>query len=100
MESMINNHWSGNVRELIHRIERAVIISTGQYLDEIDLGLTSPKLKKGKTLKELRNEFEKDCIIQSLISNRWNITHTAKKMGVTRETLRSLIKKHKIVKSG
>jgi diguanylate cyclase (GGDEF)-like protein len=99
MEAMIQHHWSGNIRELIHRIERAVIISTGQYLDEIDLGLTSPKLKKGKTLKELRDEFEKECIIQSLVRSRWNITHTAKKLGMTRETLRSLIKKHKIVKS-
>jgi len=98
MEAMMHHVWPGNVRELIHRIERAVIMGTGQYLDDNDLGLTLPKLRKVKPLKELRDELEKECIIQALISNRWNITHASKELSISRQALNDLRKKHNIVK--
>ncbi len=97
-EAMMNHTWPGNIRELIHRIERAVIMGTGQYIDENNLNLTSPIYKKLRTLRESRDEVEKEAIIQTLIYNRWNITHTSKMLAITRKTLRSLIKKHNIVK--
>lgn len=46
MDAMMHHKWPGNIRELIHRIERAVIMNAGQYLDEKDLGLALPNLKK------------------------------------------------------
>lgn len=98
MDAMMHHKWPGNIRELIHRIERAVIMSTGQYLDENDLGLALPKFKKIKKLKQRKNEVEKDGVIQFLIRNRWNITKTSKDLGVSRKTLRDLMKKHKVVK--
>jgi diguanylate cyclase (GGDEF)-like protein len=98
INAMIKHPWSGNVRELIHRVERAVIMCTDYYLDAKDLGLMIPKFKKGKSLKESRDEVERECILQTLMSNHWNITHTAKELGVTSKTLRYLMKKHAIVK--
>jgi diguanylate cyclase (GGDEF)-like protein len=98
MDAMLQHTWPGNVRELIHRIERAVIISTGQHLNEMDLGLTSPKSKKMKTMKESRDEAERESLIQTLICNRWNITHTSKVLGISRKTVTYLMQKHNIVK--
>ncbi len=99
MNAMIHHSWPGNVRELIHRIERAVIMGRGQYLDEDDFGFTSLKYNKVRLLKESRDEVEKESIIQALIHNRWNITHASKALGITRQNLSRLIKKHSIEKS-
>jgi len=98
MDVMMRHKWPGNIRELIHRIERAVIMSTNQYLDEKDLGLTLPEFKENKDLKQTRNEAEKEGVIQALIRNRWNISQTSNELGISRKTLRDLMKKHNILK--
>jgi diguanylate cyclase (GGDEF)-like protein len=98
MEAMMDHSWPGNVRELIHRIERAVIMGQGENIGEQDLGLTTPTSKKTKPLKEVRDNFEREYIIQLLVCNRWNITHTARALGISQKGVRYLIKKHKIVK--
>jgi diguanylate cyclase (GGDEF)-like protein len=98
MEAMMDHSWPGNVRELIHRIERAVIMGQGDNLSEQDLGLITRTSKKIKPLKEVRDNFEREYIIQLLVCNRWNITHTARALGISQKGVRYLIKKHKIVK--
>jgi diguanylate cyclase (GGDEF)-like protein len=98
-KTMMNHLWPGNIRELIHRIERAVIMGTNEYLDEDDLGLVLPEFRKVKSLKNSKDELEKNLITQALISNNWNISHTSKALTITRRGLRYLIEKHKIVKN-
>ena len=98
-EAMKYHSWTGNVRELIHRIERAVIMGKGQYLDVNDLGLELQQSKESKTLKELKEEVEKKTIIQALISSKWNITRSSKELGISRWTLHNLIKKYNITRS-
>ena len=87
------------VRELIHRIERAVIMDKGQYIDLNDLGLEFQQTKESNTLKELKEEVEKKTIIQALISSKWNITRSSKELGISRWTLHNLIKKYNITRS-
>jgi diguanylate cyclase (GGDEF)-like protein len=98
IEAMMYHAWPGNVRELIHRIERAVIMSTRKYLDENDLGLTSRTSRKVKLLRESRNGAERESIVQALTYNNWNITRASKELGITRKTVRYLMKKHNISK--
>jgi diguanylate cyclase (GGDEF)-like protein len=96
IQAMVHHPWPGNVRELIHRIERAVIMGTGNILDENDLGLV---LAISTTaLRTSKDKIEKECIMQALVRNCWNITRAAKQLEISRETLRYLIKKHLIVK--
>jgi two-component system NtrC family response regulator len=99
IEAMVLHSWPGNVRELIHRIERAVIMGTGQHLDENDLGLILLTSTTASALKVSRDKAEKECIVQALICNHWNITRASKQLKISRETLRYLIKKHNIKKS-
>jgi diguanylate cyclase (GGDEF)-like protein len=96
IEAMVQHPWPGNVRELIHRIERAVIMGTGNVLSEDDLGLAIPI--STTALKVSKDKVEKECIMQALVRNRWNITRASKQLEISRETLRYLIKKHHIVK--
>ncbi len=99
MEAMHHYRWPGNIRELIHRIERAVVMSTNQYLTVSDLGLEDVIPKKVMGLKEARNEAEKITLTEALNRNRWNITKSAQELGISRKTLRDLIKKHGIARS-
>jgi diguanylate cyclase (GGDEF)-like protein len=99
MDVMFHHPWHGNVRELFHRIERAVIMGMGTHLDETDLGLMPSEREKVKPLKQAKKELEIKSVTQGLAQNAWNISHTAKALGITRKTLKDLIKKYKILKS-
>jgi diguanylate cyclase (GGDEF)-like protein len=94
MKAMLQHHWSGNVRELMHRIERAVIIGSSQYLGANELGLQASELKETTPLKDLLA----DIICRALTLHYWNITHTAKALGISRRSLGRLIKKYNIKK--
>ncbi len=98
MEVMHHYQWPGNVRELIHRIERAVVMSTNQYITPDDLGLEDATPRKAMGLREARDEAERTTLLESLNRNRWNISKSARDLGISRKTLRDLIKKHNITK--
>jgi diguanylate cyclase (GGDEF)-like protein len=98
-EVMMHHTWPGNVRELIHRIERAVIMGTDEYLTSLDLGFTSSHIGQIHTLKQAKDKTEKECITGSLMRNQWKIGHSAKELGISRQALRVLIKKHNITNS-
>ena len=90
-------HWPGNIRELQHAIERAVILSDGKVINSPDLlinstperGITS---ERGLTM----DEMEKRYIIQSLDDNEGNVSKTAQALGMTRTALYRRMKKYKI----
>jgi two-component system response regulator HydG len=42
MDRLLRHPWPGNVRELMNAIERAVVLSRGDFLDEDDLSLLPP----------------------------------------------------------
>ena len=48
------------------------------------------------TLTEKLYRYERDLILQSLIENRYNVTHTSKALGIKRVTLISKMKKFNI----
>jgi len=70
----------------------------GQYIDEKGLGLTVPKFRETKTLKESRAKTDRDCIMQMLIQHQWNMTQASKELGITRKTLGALMKRLNIKK--
>jgi two-component system, NtrC family, response regulator len=87
--------WPGNVRELENRLQRAVIMALGPLLTPEDLGLPRPEaMAKPPTLQEARAVIEADLIRQALARNNGNITHTATELGLSRPTLRELMRKY------
>jgi len=77
--------WTGNVRELQNAIERAVVLSKRRTLRSTDFAFLDPGRPgvKTPTLKEL----EQDYIVAVLNSCNWNITQSAKILGINRVTL-------------
>ncbi len=95
--------WPGNVRALRHAIERAVILSPRdsdsfspgdfQLAPDIDAASSSPHAEH----KDLNLErMESRAIRAALQKHRYNISHTAKELGLTRAALYRRMEKHGI----
>lgn len=93
--------WPGNIRELEHFIEN-IMVRTEEgdiYLRQenipkyiLDIMNTNNQENKMEnqsveSLEEKISEFEKDLILKSLGNNKWNVTRTAKDLGVSRQSL-------------
>jgi transcriptional regulator with GAF, ATPase, and Fis domain len=96
-QAMKNYRWEGNIRELKHRVEQAVILSNNEYLSTEDLNLASGG-GEFRTLEAARDLFEKAYVVQGLSRHEYNVTHTARELGISRQHLQNLIKKHGITK--
>lgn len=90
--------WPGNVRELENRIQRAVIMASAPLLTPEDLGFsTTDRACKPQTIQATRTAIESTLIQQALARNHWNISRTAAELGVSRPTLRGLIRKYALL---
>ena len=78
--------WQGNVRELQHAMERAVILSSGYVLNADDFMLTPISGKKKAELLNL-SELEKRAIEQALRQSNGNMNRAAELLGISRFTL-------------
>lgn len=101
MNNLRRRDWLGNVRELRNLMERAVILCTSQTIDESDL---SEEVRRDSTggdsseasLKDARQEFESRFILNCLKGNSWNITETAKQLGIERTHLHRKMRQYEI----
>jgi two-component system response regulator HydG len=89
-DTLLNYSWPGNIRELEHCLERAVLTSQKEL--EFNLKKGSPKQFETDTLEAI----EKKTILHSLAENNNNISHTAKQLGITRNALYRRIQKFEI----
>jgi DNA-binding NtrC family response regulator len=97
LQKMKKYFWPGNIRELQHAIERAVILNEERTIETAEL-LINPGVLKSKTETAPRTleEMEKVFILQSLDDNDGNVSQTAMALGMTRTALYRRMKKHGI----
>jgi DNA-binding NtrC family response regulator len=91
--------WPGNIRELQHAIERAVILSEGSILQPHDFFIPQDdNIPKGDTLAVGHNlgEAEKMLIRRVIDKHGGNISRAARELGLTRASLYRRIEKHGI----
>ena len=87
--------WPGNIRELEHVIERAVILSEGPELEPIDW-LSQPDSKTGLTKTLTLEEMERQHIRDVLEQTNWRVSGekgAAKVLGLNPTTLEARMKK-------
>ncbi len=90
-------HWPGNIRELQHAIERAVIMSEDPSLQPDDFFFLNHKPdSSGSQASDSLNldEVEKNVIRQAIDQNGGNISKAAKELGLTRASLYRRLEKH------
>jgi DNA-binding NtrC family response regulator len=96
-DSLKNYYWPGNIRELQHTIEKAVILCDSDSLKPDDLHLSKQKTLSSSEHEVLTfNEIEKQAILKALDRNKGNIFKTAKELQIARQTLYNKIQKHKL----
>jgi two-component system nitrogen regulation response regulator NtrX len=85
-------HWPGNVRELRNVIERLAILLPGDMIaaEDVQLGARAEEttaIPQDLTLREARDEFEKQYILSRLREYAGNVSRTADALGVERSNL-------------
>jgi two-component system response regulator GlrR len=97
LQKLLSYHWPGNVRELENTIEYAVVMSSGQVIDE-NLILQTQQIGNSelKPLKEAKNHFEKDYISKALSLTDGNVSRAASLVGKYRADFYELLKKHNL----
>lgn len=81
-------HWPGNIRELQHTLERAVIMSDHEVLVEQDLGLSGKEHSSGFIFEHLNLEkLEAWAIRKAIAKHGGNISHAAEELGLSRGAL-------------
>ncbi len=77
--AMQTHDWPGNVRELENRIRRAVIMAEGRKLTPEDLELADGEGEgyKSVSLREAREELERELVLRTLARHNGNMTRTA-----------------------
>lgn len=93
-DRLMNHRWDGNIRELQHTIEKAVIMCDDNVINPEHLGLyqsVSPSsYDDGSTLEDV----ERRTIAEAINSNNGNLSLVAQKLGITRQTLYNKIKRY------
>ena len=90
--------WPGNVRELENIIECAVVMSTENTISEDLIIVPGQKDEKNafKPLKESKQDFERDYLVQLMKINRGNVSRASKLAGKYRADLYELLEKYHI----
>lgn len=94
-DKLRQHDWPGNIRELEHTLEKAVIINDGGKLDDlaIDLNKSKAKVQKGATTLE---EMEYKLIKETLDKYEGNMSLVAQQLGISRQTLYNKIKRYEL----
>jgi two-component system nitrogen regulation response regulator NtrX len=102
--------WPGNVRELRNIMERLVIMTPGSTITAAHMPDSMVAGDPGRyeesdrgcgflgmaSLKEAREEFEREFILQKLEENDWNVSKTAEAIELERSNLHRKIKSYGI----
>jgi DNA-binding NtrC family response regulator len=92
-EKLLKYTWPGNIRELQHTIEKAVILSETNILKPDDLYLRYANSITGNNVFTTLAEMEKKMIQEALEKNNGSFTAAANQLGITRQTLYNRFKK-------
>jgi DNA-binding NtrC family response regulator len=94
-DKLLKYSWPGNIRELQHTIEKAVILSETSVIKPEDLYLKpATVVTQGSSFATLE-EMEKMMIQQAIERHNGNVTAAAEQLGVTRQTLYNRLKNNK-----
>ncbi|HEY7896867.1 MAG TPA: sigma-54 dependent transcriptional regulator [Gemmatimonadaceae bacterium] len=88
MQALMDHSWPGNIRELEHTIERAVLLANSGVVRATDLALNERGTSAAQHLEGLTlNEAERALIQKALARHDGNVSQAAKALGLSRSAL-------------
>ncbi|MEM1137053.1 MAG: sigma-54 dependent transcriptional regulator [Bacteroidota bacterium] len=97
INKLTHYNWPGNIRELQHAVERAVIMADGDQLKSDDFILKpEQKLKQADADIQSMGEVEKNAIIKAMEKHQGNLSEVARELGLSRPTIYRKMKKYEI----
>jgi DNA-binding NtrC family response regulator len=95
MQVLMDHRWPGNVREMDHSVERAVLMSQGPTLRASDLGL---RVEGGSTarLEDMSLEEVEAFLIKKAMARYGNVSHAARALGLSRSALYRRLERYKL----
>jgi DNA-binding NtrC family response regulator len=87
MQALLSNAWQGNVRELNHVVERAVLMAGDSLIRPNDLALRSGHEGAPRLEDMSLEEVESFLIRKALARYSGNVSHAAKALGLSRSAL-------------
>ncbi|MDR1500028.1 MAG: sigma-54 dependent transcriptional regulator [Tannerellaceae bacterium] len=87
--------WQGNIRQLQHTVEKAVIIAETGVLEEADFDCpreTSAASREASTIEDM----ERTMIREAIDSLEGNLSLVAARLGISRQTLYNKIKRYRL----
>jgi DNA-binding NtrC family response regulator len=94
LEKLSNYQWPGNIREMQHSIEKAVILSDSSILGPSDFSFNVSSKSASENDNITLEEMEKKLIAESIKKHDNNLSIVASKLGITRQTLYNKLKKY------
>ncbi|MBE8166798.1 MAG: sigma-54-dependent Fis family transcriptional regulator [Shewanella sp.] len=100
---LLSHTWAGNVRELSHVIERAVLINSSNKIDTQQLIIESvaPSNTSGRSASQVIPDMtlealEKQRIVNALGQHDGHLNHTATELGISRNALYRRLEKYQL----
>jgi DNA-binding NtrC family response regulator len=106
LDILRNYWWPGNIRELENLVERLVAVSDKEWITDEDLPyefhvaqIDADKPASSNLLEQAVTTFERNFIIRALEKGNWNVTATARALGIPLSTLKFKIQRLEIQES-
>lgn len=99
LDALLAHAWPGNIRELDHAIERAVLMASGEHVTAEDLALRART--GGANVEELTlDEAERWLIERALRRAGGDVIEAARRLGLSRSALYRRLQQHGIKVAG
>ena len=94
LKPLMEYNFPGNVRELENIVERAVNIAETEMLNEKHLPSYIFSQSSEDTYRKSFEDIKKELLVETLKKTHFNISKTARQLGISRPTVYKLIKKY------
>ena len=108
LDALINKEWNGNVRELRNIVERLVIMTPADIIENAEMETFTPQnaddvggiLYTSHSFQEFKDRAEAAFIKHQLELHGWNVSKTAETLSMERSHLYTKIKKYGLEREG
>ena len=100
--ALVAGEWPGNVRQLENALQRGWAVATSERADAIEPThlfperASAPSADCDETYEDATRRFQQAFLHDALARHGWNVSETARRVGLARSHLNDLIRAHRL----